>query len=108
MERIMVRAKLQVYYTFKLIPAVAEKPAVVECHKWEEATGDHVEKYVVRPGQNYMGCSCPAYRRCKHQNCVQEAYDTGKIDELWKWRWDEKQKWQPLSDIQPIEELTQP
>jgi hypothetical protein len=98
-------AALKYYYTFKVAPTVDGTALVVECHKWEEATGEHVETYRVKPGQQYMGCTCPAYRTCKHQKCVDEALEDGKIGELWKWRWDEKNKWTELKDIQPIEEM---
>lgn len=104
----MVRAKLLYYYTFKAVEVKTPNEgtiAIVECHKWEEATGEHVDIYKVRPGIDWMGCSCPAYRRCKHQNCVDEAIADGRIQELWKWRWDEKAGWTELKDIQPIEEL---
>lgn len=104
----MVRAKLQYYYTFK--PQEVQTPnegviSIVECHKWEEATGEHVDTYKIRPGVDWMGCSCPAYRRCKHQNCVQELIDSGRIQNAWEWRWDEKRGWQPLGDIKTFEEL---
>lgn len=101
----MVRAKLQYYYTFKVVSGDGEA-LKVEAHKWEEETGDHSgTTYIVRPDNSWMGCSCPATRTCKHWNCVQEAVKDGKINELWKWRWDEKQGWTELKDIQPLEEL---
>jgi hypothetical protein len=96
----MVRASLQYYYTFKKVGDI------VECHKWEEGTGDPVGiTYKIKPGQIYMGCDCPAWRKCKHQTCVEEAIESGKINELWKWKWSEKKGWQELNDIQPLEEM---
>jgi len=102
----MVRAKLQYYYTFKVANDGSETgQVIVECHKWEELSGEHADTYRVKPGVEWMGCSCPAYRHCKHQKCVQETIETGKFRELWKWRWDEKHGWQELKDITPIEEM---
>lgn len=99
----MVRAKLQYYYTFK--PKVIDgELKVVECHKWEEATGEHAEMYRVQVGVEWRGCSCPAYRACKHQKCVRELIESGRIQEPWKWRWDEKAGWQEMDDIP--EEIT--
>lgn len=94
------------YYTFKrVLPAEAGMLEKVECHKWE-ASGEHTGVvYKVIPGTSWQGCDCPAWRECKHQKCVQEAFDSGKIDELWKWRWDEKGGWQMLDDIPSIEEV---
>lgn len=103
----MVRAKLQYYYTFKVVSGMLPgEELVVECHKWEEETGDHAgDIYKVRPdGSTFVSCSCPAYRECKHLKCVKEARADGKIDELWKWRWDENQGWKELDDLKPIEE----
>lgn len=94
----MVRAKLQYYYTFK---AVGD---IIQCHKWEEATGEHADMYKVTPNTDWHGCTCAAWKKCKHQRCVEEAILDGKIRELWRWRWDEKQGWTELKDIQPIEE----
>jgi hypothetical protein len=101
----MVRARLQYYYTFK-IASGDDEALKVECHKWEEETGDHSGTiYTVKPGVVYMGCSCPAYRKCKHQTCVQEAIDTGKIGELHKWKWSEKRGWERVEDIPELEEI---
>lgn len=105
----MVRAKLQYYYTFKVTSKQGE-PLRVECHKWEEETGEHSgTTYIVAPEklEAWLGkCSCPAYRTCKHVKCVEEALADGKAQEFWKWRWDEKNGWAELKDIQPIEELS--
>lgn len=102
---VVVYAKMQYFYTFKVVSQDGE-PFKVDCMKWEEATGEGpVEIYHVKPEHQWMACSCPAYRKCKHQKCVEELLEDGKIQELWKWRWDEKKGWQPLDDIQPIEEF---
>lgn len=99
----MVRAKLQYYYTFKI---AGENPLIVEAHKWEEETGDHSgTTYKINPNNDWQGCDCPAWRKCKHQRCVQEAIESGKIASLWKWRWDEKKGWTELKDIVPMEDL---
>lgn len=95
----VVRAKLQYYYTFK---AVGD---IIQCHKWEEATGEHADMYKVTPNTDWHGCTCAAWKKCKHQRCVEEAILDGRIRELWRWRWDEKQGWTELKDIQPIQEL---
>lgn len=101
----MVRAKLQYYYTFKVISSASDELRV-EAHKWDEM-GGHEETYVVRPtGCTFVACTCPAYRECKHLKCVKDTLVDGKIDELWKWRWDEKQGWTKLGDIPSVEDMS--
>lgn len=102
----MVRAKLQYYYTFKIVSGEGE-PLKVEAHKWEEETGDHSgDTYIVRPdGASFISCSCPAFKECKHLRCVKEAIQDGKAQEFWNWRWDEKNGWKKVDDIPSIEEI---
>lgn len=100
----MVKAKLNYYYTFKVVSKPREELRV-EAHKWDEM-GGHEETYIVRPsGCSFIACTCPAYKECKHLKCVKEACVDGKIDHLWEWKWDEKNGWARLDDIQPFEEL---
>lgn len=102
----MVRAKLQYYYTFKIISAPDAEQLVVEVHKWEEETGAHSgTTYKTKPFLVWMACSCPATRKCKHLKCAEEAVETGKAQEFWKWRWDEKNGWRELDDIPPVEDM---
>lgn len=97
--------KTKFYYTFKVSKTNDEGViSEVECTKWEEM-GEPVGTYRVKPFVTWMGCTCPAYRKCKHQTCVEEAIDSGKVAELWHWRWDEVNGWQRLDDITPLEEL---
>lgn len=97
--------KVTYYYTFK-VSELKEDGGLktVECTKWEEL-GEPVGVYKVKPGHYFQGCDCPAYRQCKHQKCVDEAIETGKIEALWEWRWDEVNGWTRLNDINTVEEL---
>ena len=98
--------KVKFYYTFKVVdePNDSGESIRVECHKWE-ATGEHLLVYKVRPNTEWQGCSCPAWRTCKHQKCVAEMLESGKIQEPHKWRWDEVNGWQQLSDIPDVSEV---
>lgn len=101
----MVRAKLSVYYTFRVME---ESPLKVECKKWEEGADVPMETYVVHPGDACVvsGCSCPAWtNQCKHRRCVDEARRDGKINELYHWKWDEKGGWTRVDDINSIEDM---
>jgi hypothetical protein len=95
-----------VYYTFRLLQL---EPLMVQAMKWDSMVSEEVplDTYLVKPDNaGYFGaCSCPAYRECKHYKCVQEAKTDGKLDELWKWIWTEKNGWLPVDDIPTVEEL---
>lgn len=102
----MVRAKLGHYYTFRII-SQPNNTLVVECMKWEEFASQPGTTYKITPHLpgSHGGCSCPAWKdQCKHRKCVTEAMESGKIDELWKWRWDEKRGWQPIDDMKSLDE----
>lgn len=93
----------KVYYTFKVVNL---DPLKLECHKWERE-GEHTGTiYKVEPTMQFRGCDCPAWKNnCKHMKCAKEIVESGKLDELWKWRWDEKAGWQQLDDIPTVEDL---
>lgn len=102
----MVRAKLDVYYTFKVMsePSVSvHSPAfLVHCYKWEEFGDMPLETYKVSPNNRSAvgGCSCPAWTaNCKHRKCVEEAIKDGKAYEFHKWRWAERGGWEQNTDF---------
>jgi len=104
----MVRAKLPIYYTFRV---VEQEPLKVECKKWEEGSDLPMETYKIEPDNPSIhgGCSCPAWtNNCKHMKCVKEARQDGKINELYHWKWDEKAGWTRIDDIRSIEEFDIP
>jgi hypothetical protein len=94
----VVRAKLENYYTFKI---VGREPLMVDCVKWDEM-GEPLETYHINPNsfEARTSCSCPAYTwQCKHRKCVEQAMREGRMEELWKWKWDPKGGWQELDDM---------
>lgn len=103
----MVKAKLDVYYTFQIM-SKPDEALLIHCKKWEEFSDMPIETYKVMPDNKTAvgGCSCPAWKwDCKHVKCCLEAKQFGYLDELWRWTWSEKGGWVRRDDIQTIEEL---
>lgn len=101
----MVRQKLDVYYTFKV---TGQDPLRIDCYKWTEFDDVPTDTYKIMPHNKgpLGGCSCPAWTsNCKHMKCVDEAIADGKINELWKWRWSEREGWQLQQDGLTEEEM---
>jgi hypothetical protein len=103
----VVRAKLDVYYTFKIVSGAGEQ-LKVHCLKWEEFSDVPLTTYTILP-ENHSptgGCDCPAWTsQCKHRRCVDEALKDGKAQEFHKWRWYEKGGWVETQDISSIEDM---
>lgn len=103
----MVKARLDIYYTFKIMSQPGEQ-LLVHALKWEEFSDVPIETYRIMPDNHSAtgGCSCPAWTSaCKHRKCVDEARQDGKINELHKWKWTEKHGWAEVDDIRSIEDM---
>lgn len=89
------------YYIFRLL---GTHPIRVACSKWEEGSIAPSATYIVYPGTN--SCNCVASKReCRHVLRAKELVKPDLINDMYKWRWDERNGWLEMHDIPYIDEF---